>query len=930
MLRSRSFSLALIAALAASTVASRAAESDITLVLRRDHSGVKAGIAGGFELSFPSLVDTKGQIIKRSGTPALSADGTTITITYDGGTTCTLKQDGNVAYITTFANLSDNVKAYRTEMLIPTAMGHGGAFAIGTSPAVPFPSEKAPKPFLFQGHGEQVLFTAPSGVQFGFKAPADNSYQEVIDSRHWNSDLFRWVCTTDFAKGQASASFTTTLLAPVSKATVLIDPFGQLKIAQYADKVTSDAELKADVAADESYYGSMAPPARDAFGGLPGSGEKLGLKATGFFSVQVANGKSVLVDPLGNVFFQTGVCGVIPMDDCTFIGGREGVYEWLPPKDGEFATAYDTRKGPNVFSFYLANLIRKFGKPYDADTYDARWIGRLRKLGFNSAGAWSFGTGGVAEKEQFASTPFLPIGGKSIGANSSIWDPFEEANVKKIDEAFGRILTPVAGNPLIIGYFSANEPPLEDVTRIVLAQNGQIAAKRELVAQLKADYPTIEAFNTAWGTSAASLAALADQPLEVKTQAASKDVQKFFAHFLERRYSLVETTFRKYDKNHLLLGDRLTPGTANNRLVVEACGRHVDVQSINYYTYAIEKDFMNRLHEWSGDKPMLLSEFHFTTTDQGFASGHSSVGSQAERGEAYRSYLENAAATGVVVGIQWFEGLDQSQTGRWFQQYSGEATNTGLVNVVDRPYKDFLTNVTAANYDIYDVALGNKPPFVPTSPRLQVGGKKQQIVAIPSLTKPFQNDAGHSEFPGVPPTCIGGDRLVLRASATNFEATYRLAWDKDNLYVYADVVDPTPMKNDKPDAYLWDADAVEIFVGGQQVDASGAPQFSDKHVVLRAAPTPAGKGMAMIENANTSPNIKTIVAPATDGRGYTIKAAIPLAELGLSPKAGDVIRFDIGFNDSPDGKARSRQLMWNGTDRNSRDRGAWGRAQFVP
>ena len=46
-------------------------------------------------------------------------------------------------------------------------------------------------------------------------------------------------------------------------------------------------------------------------------------------------------------------------------------------------------------------------------------------------------------------------------------------------------------------------------------------------------------------------------------------------------------------------------------------------------------------------------------------------------GPAYRNYVEQSAATGYVVGIQWFLALHQACTGRFFEGFNGEAANTG-------------------------------------------------------------------------------------------------------------------------------------------------------------------------------------------------------------------------------------------------------------
>jgi hypothetical protein len=62
-----------------------------------------------------------------------------------------------------------------------------------------------------------------------------------------------------------------------------------------------------------------------------------------------------------------------------------------------------------------------------------------------------------------------------------------------------------------------------------------------------------------------------------------------------------------------------------------------------------------------------------------------------------------------------------------------------------------------------------------------------------------------------------------------------------------------------------------------------------------------------------------------DGKGYTIEAAIPWSVLDVTPKEGLELLFDLAVDDSPDGRDRRAQLMWNGVARNSSDRGAWGR-----
>ena len=69
----------------------------------------------------------------------------------------------------------------------------------------------------------------------------------------------------------------------LSAADIIIDRYGQFDKLNFPEKVTSDEQLKADIEADKAYYATFTPPKRTFWGGLPGSKEKYGLKATGFF-----------------------------------------------------------------------------------------------------------------------------------------------------------------------------------------------------------------------------------------------------------------------------------------------------------------------------------------------------------------------------------------------------------------------------------------------------------------------------------------------------------------------------------------------------------------------------------------------------------------------------------------------------------------------
>jgi len=248
-------------------------------------------------------------------------------------------------------------------------------------------------------------------------------------------------------------------LAAVSK---LIDPFGQSLKDVFPKKLMSLNDLKADVVADQTYYASIETPKLDRFGGMPGSGETLGLKKMGYFHVEQKQDKSWLVDPDGNSFFHLGICGFAPSGDYTYVKGREGIYEWLPKAESEFASAFRPGDGDAHFSFYLANVIRKFGVAYDYESHAARMIERTRKWGFNSIGAFSPTPQKAHLKSDFPYVTSLPIntweGVPRISGAHEVWDPYDAATEAKIAENLARELPARASDPLLSGYFVVNEP----------------------------------------------------------------------------------------------------------------------------------------------------------------------------------------------------------------------------------------------------------------------------------------------------------------------------------------------------------------------------------------------------------------------------------------------------------------------------------------
>jgi len=685
-----------------------------------DGIDIDAGSLGKFTIEYPQLLDGSQKPVHKL--LEKKTTGKAATLKYDDGTELDVSVGNGGKVEMRFPHPPADVKNIDFEMHIPIAFNQGGKWHIGDKEA-DFPVTKPASPHLFQGHAPALRIQNFEGKILEVKVP-ENSFLQLTDNREWNWGIFHWKSLTPFDPNRPEfALIISTSTATSGKAQPLVDQFGQSTRADWPDKVKSLEELKADADAEKAYYANLHPPEFDAFGGLPKSGETLGLKTTGFFHVEKKSDRWFLVDPAGNAFFHFGLCGMNPGDDFTLVKGRESAFAWLPTRGSEFDSGFKADANGTVVSFHLANMIRKYGQPYNLEEYSARMIERVRKWGFNSGGAFS-GIGAKARNTaQFPFVSHLPLaeweGIPRLPSIGETFDPFDEKTRARIDANFAKSLPAQANDPLIIGHFITNEPTYENIAHMVPALNANYACKLKFVQWLSDKYKTITAYNAAWEAQAGSFDELKDRVLNVKSQAAKDDAHAFAGVFLDEYFHLVSDTYRRYDTHHLLLGSRLQPGTINDEQLCRICGKYLDVMSFNYYTVGVDKEFLQRIYRWTGGLPMMLSEFYWSAPKESGLAGGSELATQQERGLAYRNYVEQSASLGFVIGIEWFTLVDQAATGRWFSGFDGERANTGIIAVTDRPWKGMLNEATKTNYDIYKVLLGERPPFVFGDPRFQ-------------------------------------------------------------------------------------------------------------------------------------------------------------------------------------------------------------------
>ncbi|MGV8920783.1 MAG: beta-galactosidase [Pseudomonas sp.] len=505
----------------------------------------------------------------------------------------------------------------------------------------------------------------------------------------------------------------------------LVDAYGQSTRSKWPEKILTDEQLKASASKEQQQLkGWLAQrPKQDQFGGWL-NGPRF--EAVGFFRTQKRDGRWYLVTPEGHPFYSLGVNAVTAGDSRTYVEGREGMFAALPDNDDPLSALYghdDNRSNAGAnslrgfnhgrwYDFYAANLQRTYGlsAKLDAKRWTHHTLDRLQAWGFNTIGNWS--DPALASNERMPYTLPLSIIGdfNSISTGADRWggmpDPFDPKFAMATERAVAIAARDHRDDPWLVGYFADNElawaGPGDDLkSRYALAygtlkQTTDAPAKRVFLKQLRDKYRNQQGLSQAWGIDLPAWELLEDPGFEPPMpNAEHPQIEADFKHFqrvlADTYFKTIFDSLKWHAPNHLLLGGRFSVSTPE---AVESCAQYCDVLSFNFYTPKPQDGYdFAKLREL--DKPVLVGEFHFGSADRGpFWSGAMQVAKEEDRGPAYANFLKQALAEPSIVGVHWFEFLDQPVTGRLLD---GENGHVGLVGITDVPFQGFVEAVRKSN-----------------------------------------------------------------------------------------------------------------------------------------------------------------------------------------------------------------------------------------
>ncbi|MBD0379927.1 discoidin domain-containing protein [Paenibacillus sedimenti] len=476
---------------------------------------------------------------------------------------------------------------------------------------------------------------------------------------------------------------------------LMADKYGQWVYETWPGKVNSDEQLQQEYMneANELSNVSLDPAKFDQFGGIK-SGEQYA--STGYFRLQQIDNKWWFITPDGNKFILKGV-------DATSIwewgygtplkkadGTPRRVFEELPDPVA-YAPAYVNDSNGERVSFVIANVMKKYGSNYEAKWEDITKK-RLINWGFNAFSKWT--------RPKNVTFPYIQVlqDPGSLRRIQWTYDVFDPQSESIIEGALTTQLQNAKNDPWLIGYTYDNEAGwTTDIVKEVLTYTSTSPAKSAFVDFLAPRYNNdIAAVNQLLGTSAASFAALKDISINIAKVPAA-DVSEYIKLASRAYFSTVKNIIKKYDTNHLFLGSSVVPTWRTSLDWDSAAMEFVDAFSVDNYTN--DASWISRYEAFG--KPLLNLEYTFSTTQRGLSPVNTATtaASIADRGLAFKSFVESQTSHPLFIGSGWFSYYDQAVTWR----KDGENFNIGLVNQQDQPYTDMVNIMKTVNAGLENV-----------------------------------------------------------------------------------------------------------------------------------------------------------------------------------------------------------------------------------
>lgn len=240
-----------------------------------------------------------------------------------------------------------------------------------------------------------------------------------------------------------------------------------------------------------------------------------------------------------------------------------------------------------------------------------------------------------------------------------------------------------------------------------------------------------------------------------------------------------------------------------------------------------------------------------------------------------------------------------------------------------------------------NASIATQPPFaatvtLPSSDATEPEADEEDVEAQ-SLANPPLIDGNLDEWAGIP-TYESSYRVF---TAENWDRTedvrafWRLGWDRNNLYAAVVVEDDIHVQTQRGNS-IFKGDGVSIQLD-TQFEADFGPRLSQDDFQINLSPGDFVENppVAIRFRGDNSGNLIDMVghgiqvAAKRSASGYTLEAAIPWSNLGITPETGLQmgIALNVNDNDTP-GTALQEVMMSQVSTRRFSDPTSWGKIVF--
>lgn len=482
---------------------------------------------------------------------------------------------------------------------------------------------------------------------WGYAESLVDEWFDELQYKVWNTDMFgESLCHEEkgvfapegYGAKQATGDFTVPVnwlnngIWSTNEAEGYIYGKEYLRSDKFARTLSTLGTSKANAFLSSSYAQMKAE--YDVYGGITNAG--FTGEATGFFHTEEHEGRSYIIDPLGNPYFAFGMNEV-------GLGADNHI--------GYSLDTYGTEE--NFYKTMTADLL-------ELGINTAFVSSNEKLLAVEDSLACVVGIDVIGHYMNRIGRAKISEGQFPYNNTMNVFDPdfvtVSEEYVAKQIEKGGYV-----DNPHIFGYTTDNELP----------------AARDLLGGYLTLNPAEEATNAfsyavAW-TWLARRMELDNPTLADYLNSPERDrmAQEFFSFVYARYYKVARDAIRASDPNHMYLGSRVAGDCKVNEGYHRAAGYYLDVITVNLYDgMNPSAETISNIYRFSG-KPFIVTEFYAMSFDAVDANGWmlaSSTGAgafvftQEHRATYYEHYVLSLLESKACVGWIWYRLRDCDQS----------------------------------------------------------------------------------------------------------------------------------------------------------------------------------------------------------------------------------------------------------------------------